>query len=176
MPLWETVVDLESQADMIRRRRYGVIEAREGRLVAIHFRPWPKLVMLPEALFFGPRRHARWSADCCRLWFNQPRRFLNYLALPYMVSGCGTRLATFYAALDALDEVARIKRSDAILADVQNYRISPRFLERQGWQPHAKSRWHRNYIKRFYGEYSAGGLTGRRMASSYALADTCANS
>jgi hypothetical protein len=26
-------------------------------------------------------------------------------------------------------------------------------LARFGWEQHAASRWHRNYIKRFYGEY-----------------------
>jgi hypothetical protein len=168
MPLWKTVFDLEAQADAIRRRRYGVIEAREGRVTSIRFRPWPKWVALPQALYFGPRRHRRWSADCCRLYFNQPRRFSNYLALPYAVSGNGTRLATIYAALAALDEVARIKRTDAILADIQNDRISARLLERQGWQPHAPSRWHRNHIKRFYGNYpavgQASGLTTPQLA------------
>ncbi len=170
MPLWETVIDLEAHADVIRRRRYGVIEAREGRVTSIRFRPLPKWVTLPQAIVFGPRRHRRWSADCCRLYFNQPRRFANFLALPYMVSGCGTRLATIYAALAALDEVARIKRSDAILADVQNDRIGPRLLERHGWQPHAPSRRHRNYIKRFYGEYppvgQACGLTTPRLKTT----------
>ena len=41
MPLWETVVDLTAQADVVRRRRYGVIELRDGRLASIHFRPLP---------------------------------------------------------------------------------------------------------------------------------------
>jgi hypothetical protein len=52
-----------------------------------------------------------------------------------------------------LDEVARLKASDAILCDVWNWRISDRLLARWGWQPHKPDRWHRHFIKRFYGVY-----------------------
>jgi len=145
--------DFDAAAGVIRVRRYGVIEAVDGRLVAVRFRPWPKWVSLPEALFFGNRYHDRRRADRCRVYFNQPRRFSNFLAVPYLLCGRGTRLATVHAALAALDAVARIKRSDALLADVLNFRISPRLLARYGWVSHKPSRWHRHYVKRFYGEY-----------------------
>lgn len=155
MPLFKTVAELATDADTVRRRRYGVIETAAGRLVAVRFRPFPKWASLPEVLFFGERRHRRWTDDRCLLYFNQPWRYSNFLAVPYIVSGQGTKLATFFAALSALDEVARIKRSDAILADVLNIRISDRLLARKGWAPHKPSRWHRHFIKRFYGEYPA---------------------
>ena len=145
---------LDVAAEVIRRRRYGVIEAMDGRLAAVHFRPWPKLVSLPEALLLGNWYHDRRTADRCRLYFNQPWRFRNFLAVPYAVCGRGTRLATMNAALAALDEIARIKQTDALLADVMNFRISPRVLARYGWVAHNPSRWHRHYIKRFYGEYA----------------------
>ena len=57
------------------------------------------------------------------------------------------------AALATLDEIARIKGSDAILTDAANFRISDRSLRRHGWERHTKARYHRNYIKRFYGQY-----------------------
>ena len=155
MPLFQSITDLTADADVIRQRRYGIIECSAGRLTAIRFRPYPKWASLPEALFWGERRHRRWQADSCRLYFNQPLRFPSFLAVPYAFSGRGTKLATFYAALEALDEIARIKRTDAILADILNSRISDRLLARQGWSPHKPSRWHRHFIKRFYGEYPA---------------------
>jgi len=155
MPLFETVIDLAAGADVIRRRRYGVIETAAGRLTAVRFRPFPKWANLLDVFWFGRWQHQsrRAGSDRCRLYFNQPRRFSNFLAVSYMVSGRGTRLETVYAALAALDEIARIKRTDALLADLINSRVSPRLLARQGWQPHKPSRWHRHYIKRFYGEY-----------------------
>ncbi len=155
MPLFETVTDWNCQIDVLKRRRYGVIEAADGNLKAVRFRPYPKCVTLPEALWWGPRRHERWNADCCRLYFNQPLQHSNFLALTYCLSGRKTSLATIHIALNALDAIARIKSSDAILTDVQNFRIAGRWLERYGWAPHKPSRWRRHYIKRFYGNYPA---------------------
>jgi hypothetical protein len=77
----------------------------------------------------------------------------NFLALKYVVSTGGTSYATFRAALNVLDLVAELKRTDAIVCDVANLRISDRLLARLGWQPHKPRRWHRNYIRRFYGVY-----------------------
>ena len=48
---------------------------------------------------------------------------------------------------------ARIKRSDALLCDVASNRISDRLMRRWGWESHKPQRWHRNFIKRFYGQY-----------------------
>jgi hypothetical protein len=70
-----------------------------------------------------------------------------------MVSTRDCRYATAYGALAVLDEIARIKRSDAILLDACNRRISERVLARWGWEPHTSDRQHRNFIKRFYGVY-----------------------
>ncbi len=152
--LWQTITDWEAEQDTIRRRRYGVIETAAGRLVAIHFRPWPKLLAWPEILPVGPEYHARGQADRCLLYYNQPRSCSNFLALKYVVTTAGTPYKTFIAALTVLDSVAELKRSDAILCDAFNRRLSDRLLKRYGWEPHKPQRWHRNYIKRFYGEYS----------------------
>lgn len=152
-PFWQTVTDWQQEEDVIRERRYGVIETSAGQLVAIHFHPLPKLLAWPEVLPVGPTYHARGQADRCLLYFNQPLNCPKYLALKYVVSTQGTQYATFRAALTALDRIAEIKRSDAILCDAFNKRLSDRFLRRLGWEPHKPQRWHRNYIKRFYGEY-----------------------
>ena len=155
-PLFETVTDLRSQADVLCARRYGVVEACDGRLIAIHLRPWPKLISLPEIVPVGRRYHLRGDADRCLLYFNQSIRFPNYLALRYVVSTRGTSVATMRAALGTMDEVARIKQSDALLCDLANRRISDRLMQRWGWEAHKPQRWHRNFIKRFYGHYPPG--------------------
>jgi hypothetical protein len=87
------------------------------------------------------------------LYYNQPWRFLNFLALKYVASTGGTSYATFRAALVALDELAELKGVDALLCDAANTRISDRLLARFGWAPHKPQRWRRNFIKRFYGVY-----------------------
>ncbi len=150
---WETIDNFDARSDTIRRRRYGVIETSGQRFVAIHFRPWPKLLAWPEIWPAGPVYHARGKQDRCLLYYNQPLRHSNFLALRYVVSTHGSSYGTVCAALDVLDAIARLKGTDALLCDAANSRISDRLMQRQGWQPHRPSRWHRNFIKRFYGQY-----------------------
>ena len=149
----ETILDFESSRERIRARRYGVIETSAGALQAIHLRSWPKFVSLSELLPLGPRYHARGSADRCLLYYNQPRRMPNFLALKYIVSTAGTTYQTFRAALGVLDAIAELKQIDAIVCDAANARLSDRLMARLGWEPHKPQRWHRNFIRRFYGQY-----------------------
>ena len=155
MPLFETVTDLVAGADTLRRRRYGVIVAEHGKLTAIHLRPFPTLVSAADLAVLGGWQRRLKRENCCWLYYNQPRGHSNFLALKYMLSGRRTTLTTARAALLGLEAVARLKRTDAVLCDVTNSRITDRMLAREGWEPHAPSRWHRNYIKRFYGSYPA---------------------
>jgi len=155
---FERIVNLEAQCDRVRARRYGVIETADGELRAVHLRPWPKLASLPEFLPLGPRYHCRGAADRCLLYYNQPLRMPNFLALKYIVSTCGTSYRTFRAALVVLDAIAELKKIDAIVCDAANIRLSDRLMSRLGWEPHKPQRWHRNYIRRFYGNYPENGL------------------
>ena len=162
--LWETAYDLEADAELLRRRRYGVIEIVVGRLERIVLRPWPKLLVLPEA----------WrGSDCdrCRLYYNQPRRMPNFLTLKYLVSSPAASYASVRQAVVLLDEIARIKHSDAIVCEARNLRLSERLLARFGWERHFLQSPRRHYIKRFYGEYPTPGGLGvekgdRHLATS----------
>ena len=161
MASWfEKLPDLDVGCDRIRARRYGVIESAGGRLIAVHLRPWPKLLSLPELLPVGLRYHAAGEPDRCLLYYNQPWRMRNFLALKYVVSTAGTSYATFRAALTVLDQIAELKHTDAIVCDARNLRLSDRFLARLGWEPLRPRRWHRNYIRRFYGVYPQKAPTG----------------
>jgi hypothetical protein len=142
-----------SQREALRRGRYGVIETAGGRLQAIYLRPWPKIVSALETEWLARRWHEGRPGDRCLLYYNQPRRYSSFLALTFVISHRDATFATFRRATEILDEVARVKRSDAILCDAWNLRISDRLLARWGWEPHKPQRWHRNYIKRFYGHY-----------------------
>lgn len=146
---------MASQRSLLRERPYGVVETAHERLVSVTLRPFPKLVSLPEIAVWGRLRHRFARGNRCRLYYNQPCRHRNFLALKYVVSSADTSLATFRLALTVLDEIARIKGTDALLCDVANLRISDRLLARWGWTPHCPHPWHRHFIKRFYGEYPA---------------------
>jgi hypothetical protein len=162
---FETIEDFDAGSDRIRAARYGVIETVGAALVAVHLRPWPKLVSLPEILPLGPRYHAAGAPDRCLLYYNQPWRMPNFLALKYIVSTAGTSYATVRAALSVLDRIAELKRTDAIVCDAGNIRLSDRLFARFGWEPHKPQRWHRNYIRRFYGVYPDKGATPSHKAA-----------
>ena len=157
MQKWfETVTDLAAGVEILRRRRYGMIEAVDGQFVRVVLRPYPALFVGSWEAMLGmlgwPRRRTL-PGDCCRLYYNQPRSLPNFLALKYVVAGqCGT-FATFRRVLEVLDEIARLKRTDALVCDAMNVKLSDRFMRRCGWEPHCPSRWHRHFIKRFYGTY-----------------------
>lgn len=152
-PRFETVTDLYAQADVVRRRPYGVIEMAAGRFHRLRLRPFPKLSTPLDFLLRSNHAHRRYQGDRCWLYYNQPRKHCNFLALKFIFSSQHAGLASFHGALAVLEEIAQIKQIDALLCDVANTRISDRLLARWGWEPHKPQRWHRNYIKRFYGEY-----------------------
>jgi hypothetical protein len=165
---WQTLRDPLEHVEALRRARYGVIETVAGRLMAIHLRPWPKIVSALEIEWIGRRWHERRPGDRCLLYYAVPRRFPNYLAVKYIVSQRDCMLATLHRACEVLDAVAEVKGSDAILCDVWNRRISDRLLARWGWEPHKPGGWHRHFIKRFYGSYPPHGA--ERLCS---VAESC---
>jgi hypothetical protein len=154
MPFLQTVTDLSLDADVLRRRRYGVIEVVDGRLCRVLLRPWPKVLVGPEVLWLGRWMHRQRGGDRLLLYYNHPCRFPNFLALAYALSARETSLRSVRVGLEVLDEIARLKQSDALLCDASNLRISERSMRRFGWVPHCPSSWwHRHFIKRFYGKY-----------------------
>lgn len=153
-----TLIDLRHDADRLRRARNGVIATHAGSLQSVHLRPWPKIGSALEIEWWGRRAHSQRPGDCCWLYYHQPRRCPNFLALKYVVSYRDASYATFHRALEVLDEIARLKRSDAIVCDVWNDRISDRLLARLGWEALTRRPWHRPFIKRFYGVYPATSL------------------
>jgi hypothetical protein len=155
MVVISTVTEIFTQADLLRRRRYGVIETADGRFRRIRLRWFPKLISASDVWFWGHAFHRRRAGDRLWLYYNQPRRHAKYLVLKYVVSTRGGSLASLVRALDVLDEIARLKGSDALLCDAANRRVSGRLMERWGWAPHCPARWHRHFIKRFYGRYPA---------------------
>jgi hypothetical protein len=166
MPLYEVVTDLSAGAETLRSRRYGMIEVADGRFLRVMLRPFPKIVSW-GGVFVGLFRHRRRSGDSIRLYYNRPRRFSSFLVLKYAESAHGTSMASLTRALSALDEIARLNRTDALLCDAANPRLTTRLLARFGWQPHCPSWFHRHFIKRFYGEYpSPPPLLNRGEAAS----------
>lgn len=145
--LFESIRDLRDE--LVARRRYGVITAREGRFESLQFRPYPTSASRAQAWLDRRLRCWRRAENVCRLYYNAPRSAPGFLSLTYLVSSRGTTLATIQAALAALDEIARTRRSDAIVCDASNQRLSEAILARYGFERHARSLPGRHFIKRF---------------------------
>jgi hypothetical protein len=172
MRFFETVTDLCLGEELLARRSYGVIEMAEGVLQRVRFRPYPKIISSPEIALFGNRFHRKARGDRLWLYYNQPRRFSNFLVLKYVVSSRETSLGSLVRALDLLDYIARLKGSDALLCEAANWRVSTELIARWGWTPHCPSRWHRHYIKRFYGVYPEPAKWIAEPVPDYELATT----
>jgi hypothetical protein len=143
-PFIETIRDVESNQETLRRRPYGIIEAAQGKLVKIQLKPWPKIASLMEAHWIQRMKTRRYQYDVCRLFYNQPMGHRNYLTLAYVESSFKTSLKTFYVTLDTLNQIAYLKRSDAILAEVTNSRLTDRFMIRRGWERYMEHKSQRN--------------------------------
>ncbi len=153
MILWpRKITDLTANVALVRRARYGVIECVDGEFFSLRLRCWPTVVASDEVRLWGPLRRHFDARDRCRLFYNQPLGQASFLALSYALSGRGCRLATLVKALAMLDEIAAIKRTDAIVMQAWNPRLTARNLARYGWAPHTADPRGRHFIKRFYGE------------------------
>ena len=65
-----------------------------------------------------------------------------------------------------------MKQIDAIVCDAGNIRLSDRVMARLGWEPHKPQRWHRNFIRRFYGVYPSRVGEEKVLAVPPAFRDT----
>ncbi len=151
--MFPTFTDLQGSRERIVRASFGMIESSAGEFRFVQLRPWPKLISGIEAMWLGGWSHGRNPRDRVRMYWSQPMGHRNYLALSYAVSELGTSPLTMRAALKALDEIAEIKRSDAILCQATNKRLTDRVMHFWGYERHLEHRRGRHYIRRFYGVY-----------------------
>src|SRR5208337_4749373 len=118
MLLVTSITNLSRDADTLRRRRYGVIEVIDGQFHKVRLRPWPKILVGPEVLWFGKWLHERRRGDRLLLYYNHPWRFPKFLALAYALSSRETSMRSIRVVEEALDAIARLKQCDALLCDV----------------------------------------------------------
>lgn len=175
------VTDIAAQQSLIRQRSAGQIVIAHGNLVAVFGRWWPYLGSQLRAAWDrrnrlatikysgGHSAHSQpandpsivgsnsvngFESDRCELFFHTPWSARQFLTLSYIHSNPRTSIASVYAAMLVLDEIARIKGSLAIVTNVTNDKVSDRLLKRWGWDRHCLNWNGRHFIKRFYGEYA----------------------
>ena len=154
--MFRTVLDVDTDQDLLKHRAYGVIEVCNQRLKAIHLRPYPKLISVAEiqwSKLWKKQVSGHSVKDRVLLYYNQPMLHRNFLALKYFVSDHQSTLSSIAVSLSVLDFIAQIKRTDAIVTQITNDRIQDRHLQHFGWEEHLLESRGRHWIKRFYGEY-----------------------
>jgi hypothetical protein len=155
----QPITCLETQRELLRSRRSGMIVAEAGELLRIEGRWWAKRPTIWRAML--DRYYRPFHGDRCYLYYHLPRSSPGFIALDYLVSGSGTSLKTVAMALQVLDRIAEIKKSDAIVAHLSNSRVSSRLLKRLGWERHLGGAASPHVIRRFYGRYPSHGVRVR---------------
>lgn len=132
-------------------RMCGRIVIEDRRVEAVYGRWWPYSASLLRV--WMDKRWRSFPSDRCELYYHAPWTTSKFLTLDYVRSGPRTSLSTFYAATLVLDEIARLRQSNAIVCNVTNTRISDRLMHRWGWEEHCQNWSGRHFIKRLYGTY-----------------------
>ncbi|MCC6510378.1 MAG: hypothetical protein IT423_14840 [Pirellulaceae bacterium] len=151
--LCSLATDLQADAGRLEKWGAGRIVTANGRLRFVQ-RRWIPYRAHRLGVWWDMRQRLS-TAVQCELLFHHRWGNPDFLVLSYVKSHARASLASLYCASLALDEIARLKRSHAIVAEINNPRISDRLLERWGWERHCLSWRGRHFIKRFYGVFPA---------------------
>jgi hypothetical protein len=150
------ITDIESSHDHLRRWRCGRIIVQDGKLIRVEHRLMCGSASMAQV--WWQMKYGRTDDDLVWLDYHQPIGMPAFLTLDYIRSGKRAGYRSFIAAIHLLNEIARIRGSQAIVAHVSNGKISDRLLERQGWQRHMPQWNGRHWIRRFYDGYPASML------------------
>ncbi|NND98776.1 MAG: hypothetical protein HKN47_15760 [Pirellulaceae bacterium] len=145
------VNDPTTGAAQLRKWRYGRIVMRDGRLVEIQRRLSCGSVSMAQV--WWQAKYGRSDDTICWLDYHQPFGMPAFLTLDYVRSGSQAGYKTFVGACHVLNEIARIRGAQAIVAHVSNGNISDRFLQRMGYERHMQNWSGRHWIRRFYDGY-----------------------
>ncbi len=145
------VTTLASAQATLEKWRCGRIVTLDGRLKYIQ-RRW--LGYRASIWRVALERRFRPSGQPeCSLYYHHGWLSSDFIVLGYVRSHPRSSLSSLYCATLVLDEIARIKRANAIVTEVSNGRLSDRLLARWGWEQHCLTWPGRHFIKRFYGDY-----------------------
>jgi hypothetical protein len=151
------ITDIKSSAAQIRRWRCGRIVVQGGKLVRVERRLMCGSASMAQV--WWQMKYGRTDDDLVWLDYHQPIGMPAFLTLDYVRSGKRAGYRSFIGAIHLLNEIARIRGAQAIVAHVSNGKISDRLLQRHGWQPHMPDWDGRHWIRRFYDGYPESTLS-----------------
>ncbi|MEQ1825161.1 MAG: hypothetical protein ABL921_04420 [Pirellula sp.] len=134
------------------RWRYGEVETHAGHLVAISGRWWPWLASQWDTWRDAYLKDL--PTDVCRFYYAFPIRSPDFMAVLYTHSGPMTQYKTFCKGVTVLDEIAMMRKVQAVVCQATNERLNERLMRRLGYVRHAFSLGENHYIKRLKGSKS----------------------
>ena len=137
------IVSVDSRAIAV---RYGVVEVHNDHAYQIQRRLLPKMPSIWEAWLDACWR--RLPDNEVRLYYNVPYRCDGFMVLAYARAGSKTSLASFRTGLSVLEEIAKLKRLQAIVCHATNPRLTERVMNYFGYNRHASHLKGYHYIKR----------------------------
>lgn len=137
---------VEGNERLIRKWRYGAIEIRDGELVCISARWWPRLASEWESL--REQLIKTLPGGVCRMYYSFPWRTPGFMVLAYAHSGPDTTYRSIRCGLRCLEQIAIVWDSQAIVCQATNNRLSERTMNRWGYEKHALSLGDNHYIRR----------------------------
>ena len=140
------VYSVEENAEKVSSWRYGEIELANGRLNAIYPRWWPRMGSLWESRWDNFYRTM--PADHCIAYYAFPHSAPGYMSVLYARSGPNTQYKTVYSAVSTMDQIAKLRNSNAIVCQMVSQRGTERLMNRWGYVRHATSLGDNHYIKR----------------------------
>ena len=140
------VHSIEQNRESLRSWRYGEIEIANGQLTSIYPRWWPRLGSRWES--YWDRYNRKLPTDFCVAYYAFPRSAPGYMSLLYARSGPSTQYKTIYRAVFTLEQIAKLRNSNAIVCEMISERGTERLMNRWGYVRHALSLGDNHYIKR----------------------------
>ena len=149
MDINDITCDQRGIAERITRWRYGLIEVHDSELVSIRGRWLPKMISLVGVWWGDHVIHRHAAGDRVLLYYDQPLFHPRFLALKYVQATSQSTFASIMVGLRVLDRVAELKGIQAIVAEASNKRLTPRVMQRFGFEQHLQQKSDRHFIRRF---------------------------
>jgi hypothetical protein len=124
-----------------------MIILRHGQLVVVQARWWPRWGTVFGAMMDRVARNL--PDDECRFYYAFPRTSPGFMSLLYVHAGEKTTYKTFHQGIAAIESLAKLNRSQAIVCQVTNDRLTERMMRRWGYVKHAEHLGRDHYIRRF---------------------------
>jgi len=126
--------------------RYGEVVLRNGQITAVQARWWPRWGTVWGAMMDRVVRTL--PEDECRFYYSFPIGSPGYMSLLYVHAGERTSYRTFHQGIVAMDTIAGLRASRAIVCQVTNDRLTDRMMYRWGYVKHAENLGPSHYIRR----------------------------